>query len=220
MLSMYVNPMQDDWDIFLPFVTFAYNSATQASSQFTPFFLMHGREPRVPIDNIINFKPSRYIIDTDDYGYEVKGFLSEAWKIAAENISKAQIAQKTQYNKHAHDLSLNPGDTVYKLNPVIRPGLTKKLAKPWEGPFQVQAIRYPVIQIKSRDKPSETIHVNRLKKTKSSTTVDPPQSDSIKNQQSTGRNGNGNPISVSTDKSSPERTKPHPYYLRSIVKHS
>jgi transposase InsO family protein len=49
MISMYVNKKQNDWDIFLPFVTFAYNTCKHESTKYTPFFLMYGREPRLPI---------------------------------------------------------------------------------------------------------------------------------------------------------------------------
>jgi len=42
MLSLYLNSSQTDWDFYLPFLTFAYNCSTQASSQFLPFSLLYG----------------------------------------------------------------------------------------------------------------------------------------------------------------------------------
>ncbi|GFU16812.1 hypothetical protein TNCV_923151 [Trichonephila clavipes] len=44
MLSMYVDVEQKNWDEILPFVTFAYNTAKQETTGFTPFYLLHGRE--------------------------------------------------------------------------------------------------------------------------------------------------------------------------------
>ncbi|GFU79377.1 transposon Ty3-I Gag-Pol polyprotein [Trichonephila clavipes] len=46
MLSMYVDVEQKNWDEILPFVTFAYNTAKQETTGFTPFYLLHGREAR------------------------------------------------------------------------------------------------------------------------------------------------------------------------------
>ncbi|GFV41463.1 transposon Ty3-I Gag-Pol polyprotein [Trichonephila clavipes] len=40
MLSMYVNAEQRNWDTILPFLTFAYNSAKQDTTGFSPFFLI------------------------------------------------------------------------------------------------------------------------------------------------------------------------------------
>ena len=44
MLSMYVNTNHNNWDQILPFVTFAYNTSREESTDYTPFYLMYGRE--------------------------------------------------------------------------------------------------------------------------------------------------------------------------------
>ena len=50
MLSIYTATDQKDWDLYVPLVTFAYNSAKQESTRETPFMLMYGRLPRFPSD--------------------------------------------------------------------------------------------------------------------------------------------------------------------------
>ena len=37
-----------DWDQHLPFVLFAYRASMQESTLESPFFLLHGRDPRLP----------------------------------------------------------------------------------------------------------------------------------------------------------------------------
>ena len=37
-----------EWDTYVKQVTYAYNSSKHARTRFTPFYLMHGREARVP----------------------------------------------------------------------------------------------------------------------------------------------------------------------------
>ena len=50
MLSMLVNEHHKDWDMFIPYVLFAYRTSLQESTQETPFFLVYGRDARLPID--------------------------------------------------------------------------------------------------------------------------------------------------------------------------
>ena len=51
-----VNDNQNEWDKFLDSVLFAYRTSKQASTKFSPFFLLYGREPRLPVDLIISNK--------------------------------------------------------------------------------------------------------------------------------------------------------------------
>ncbi len=40
----------DEWDNYLDSVLFAYRTSKQASTKFSPFVLLYGREPRLPVD--------------------------------------------------------------------------------------------------------------------------------------------------------------------------
>lgn len=45
MLAMYVSFNHLDWDAALPLIALAYNSTHQVSTEFSPFYLLFGREP-------------------------------------------------------------------------------------------------------------------------------------------------------------------------------
>ena len=47
---------QSEWDKFLDSVLFAYRTSKQASTQFSPFFLLYGRELRLPKELSISKK--------------------------------------------------------------------------------------------------------------------------------------------------------------------
>ncbi|KAI8519844.1 hypothetical protein Bbelb_031010 [Branchiostoma belcheri] len=41
---------EHDWDLLLPHVALAYNTSVHSTTKFTPYFLVHGREARLPVD--------------------------------------------------------------------------------------------------------------------------------------------------------------------------
>lgn len=50
---MYVDVRHKTWDQVLPYVTFAYNTAIQETTQFTPFRLVYGREVQTMLDAML-----------------------------------------------------------------------------------------------------------------------------------------------------------------------
>ena len=54
MLSKSVSKYGRDWDQHLPYLLFAYRVAVQESTQMSPFYLLYGREPRVPTETALN----------------------------------------------------------------------------------------------------------------------------------------------------------------------
>ena len=48
-----VHEDESKWDRYLDSVLFAYRTSKQASTKYSPFYLMYGREPRLPIDLIV-----------------------------------------------------------------------------------------------------------------------------------------------------------------------
>ena len=95
----------DDWDTHLPTVLLGYRATIQASTRYTPFYLLHGREMTLPVQNLAR-------IPAPDVGYEdptaqavVDNLkpLQRALEAAKANIHLAQERQKEQYAKrHFH----------------------------------------------------------------------------------------------------------------------
>ena len=50
LMAMYVKPDAKDWDETIPLLTFAFNTAKQDTTGFSPYYLLYGRQPRLPID--------------------------------------------------------------------------------------------------------------------------------------------------------------------------
>ena len=54
MLAMYLSTSQRDWDQLLAFVVFGYNTSRQDSTGHSPYFLLFGHEPKLPIYVTLN----------------------------------------------------------------------------------------------------------------------------------------------------------------------
>ena len=50
MLRKYVSDTGDNWDQWLPYLLFAYREVPQASTGYSPFELLYGRQVRGPLD--------------------------------------------------------------------------------------------------------------------------------------------------------------------------
>jgi transposase InsO family protein len=165
MISMYTSSSQTDWDTYIPYVLFAYNSSKHASTGFSPFFLMFARHPNFTIDTIRPFKNN--YLTPDGYAEHVRKSLELAYKRAKEAISRAQQRQKEYYEKHKRTTPVfQEKDQVLYWMQVPPPGLTFKLLHRWYGPYEIvekkSAVNYLIRDPRNNSSPF-VVHVNTLK---------------------------------------------------------
>jgi transposase InsO family protein len=55
-----------NWDSHLPFLLFAYRATVQESVRESPFYLLYGRDPRLPTEDLQRNTPN-YAVDVEDY---------------------------------------------------------------------------------------------------------------------------------------------------------
>ncbi|GBN08738.1 hypothetical protein AVEN_89246-1 [Araneus ventricosus] len=107
MLSMYVDVEQRNWDTILPFVTFAYNSAKQDTTGFSPFLLVHGRDIETPLDVILPHDTENH---ADNYVQQLITRAEEARQLAKLHILDAQAVDKRRYDERHRPVHYNVGD--------------------------------------------------------------------------------------------------------------
>ena len=140
----YVEADRENWDVHLDQVVFAYNTAVQESTKYTPFQTMLGRMPRIPVDinSAPNYDPAKKL--QEFYQADQPSFSSEAAKwqkdtdIIKKNILTAQAKQKRNYDqKHNVAECFGVGSTVLlkDFNRKKRKG--GKLDFRWRGPFVI-----------------------------------------------------------------------------------
>ena len=155
MLSKCVNKYGRDWDGHLPYLLFAYRVAVQESTQTSPFYLLYGREARVPTDSTLNQPRTAYQIDLPDYCAELVANLSDAWALAHQNITKAQKKQKSQYDRRATPPKLKSGDRVMVYFPNQLQGKAWKLARPYFGPYEVISLTETNVEVRLINSPED-----------------------------------------------------------------
>ena len=125
-----------DWDQILPFVLFAYRASQQQSTLESPFFLLYGRDSRLPTDPP---EKTKKLVDLKEYGVELAGNMgtgnmSEAWELARQCIRKKQ---KHYYDQKGPPPNFRVGERVFLFKPADKTGHARKFARPFHGHFRV-----------------------------------------------------------------------------------
>ncbi|GFX32655.1 transposon Tf2-9 polyprotein [Trichonephila clavipes] len=140
MLSMYVDVEQKNWDEILPFVTFAYNTAKQETTGFTPFYLLHGREAETTLDTMLPFCPN----DFDDNNItKIAARAEESRQLARVHTLRAQDKDRRRYDSKHQMVSYAPGDLVWVYTPVRKVGLSEKLLEGISDRIRCYAVYQP-----------------------------------------------------------------------------
>ena len=164
-LSMFVSQNQKDWDIYILSVLFAYRVSQSAATQETPFYLLYGRECRLPVDvNLL--KPSEVSSSIEEHRRRIVDNVERTQNIARENIQKAQQKMKAQYDKFAKHRKFIVGQKVWVYTPKSKKGLSKKLLHLWHGPYRLVEQLSPVhfyLRTENNKRVKFAVHVNRMK---------------------------------------------------------
>ena len=156
------------WKDHLPKLGFAYNTTVNKTTGYSPFFLMFGRNGRLPIDRMFGLD-SIVPIKRQSHSQFVKEWkdkMEEAFRLANNHIDKAANYNKQHYDKKVRGEEVNVGDQVLVRNMREREG-AKKLRSHWERTiFEVVEKKpgLPVYIIQNMKKPKDkrTVHRNLI----------------------------------------------------------
>lgn len=154
-LRHYINKNLNDWNNYIPFFVFTYNTTPHMSTNFSPHELMFGEKATVPSN--LTKKPD-IVYNYDDYYFELRHKMQTAHEFARENLIKSKQHNKQYYDKYTNPHVFQIGDKVIMENPTH-----KKLEQRYTGPYVVLEIISDIntkIRVKNRD---VVMHNNRLK---------------------------------------------------------
>lgn len=164
MLSMAVKDDEQHWDLHLPSLLFAYRTSTQATTGTTPFELMFGRNARLPEDVLFPIPAATEC--PDKYADVVRRRLQLAYGQVQQHTKRRLQQQKAIYDLTAQGKPYCVNDYVLLHNPVVPRGASRKLHRPWQGPFKViEVLGKSVYRIMDCTNPKrrKVVHFNRLK---------------------------------------------------------
>jgi hypothetical protein len=141
MVAIYVSTAQNDWDEWLPTLTYAYNTAVHSTHGFPPMQLMMGRIGKSVLD--LQF-PGESIVDAiPEWNQRFVTELRRVREIAKTTLQQAQTAMARRYDKSASDrLHLRPGMWVW-IARVSRDKGVSKLKHRFRGPARlVEAVGF------------------------------------------------------------------------------
>ena len=136
MLRTMAGNQKTNWKNHINKMTFAYNCTKNESTEFSPFELLFGRAPQLPIDitygNTTACTSKRY----PQYLKEWKAAMMEAHKTEAAKAGHCASQNRESYNKRDRSSALKTGDRVLVKN-VLEGSGPGKLRSFWEDKIYI-----------------------------------------------------------------------------------
>ena len=156
------------WQSWVNHLTHTYNCTKSQVTGFSPYFLMFGREPRIPVDEAFEVTfPFRQERNMADYVHHLRERLQWAYEIAKGHIDKDVTRRKLYYDRKYHCMEIIPGDIVLVRQKVF--GSDHKIADRWEIPVYKVLEKHgdgPVFTVQrigpGNDKTIRNLHRNML----------------------------------------------------------
>ena len=105
--------LKNKWPQHISTLTYAYNCTRSNATGFSPYYLLYGRQPLLPIDIEFGvFTPDLSEAITYKYVQELKSRLENAFQKANEFCAKEAIRSKQRFGRTAKCSKLLPGGLV------------------------------------------------------------------------------------------------------------
>lgn len=166
MLGTLKDTEKHHWRDFVKPLTHAYNCTKNDVTGYSPYELMFGRQPRLPIDIAFGLpQPNKPHLTHSQYVKQLKSYLEQSYVIAIKNSQKVAEKNKKRFDKIIRESTLDVGDRVLVRNLRLRE--KHKLADKWEQTVYIvtkQMENLPVYTVKPEkgDGPNRTLHRDLL----------------------------------------------------------
>ena len=152
------------WPEYLPELVYAYNCTPHSSTGYSPYYLFFGREPRLPIDHLLDVGEEECDFTTDDWVTSHHHRLREAFRSGGAMMEKEALRRARACNPKARPTDISIGARVFTRNRGVK-GRNKIQDAYNDMPHKVidrlQDHVY-VIEPLDAEGPSRTVHRNEL----------------------------------------------------------
>ncbi|GMG14522.1 unnamed protein product [Phytophthora fragariaefolia] len=165
---------QSDWDDHAERLLFALNTSFDATRLDTTFYMVHGWGAQGTLSAMLGPKPSS-IPERTAFEWRRKVQRQYSYAIAcAEDLQKKAKRQRSEIQiQKRKELSerlmsgFDKGDVEWLYIPKVQPGLSRKLAHMWHGPFRIEEMHGDIrVKLKVTDsgyRVNPWVHASRLK---------------------------------------------------------
>ena len=143
MLGTHPEEEKSDWKSYLGCMTHAYNCTKHASTTYSPYYLMFGRHPRLPIDVEFGLPKSNCGDDSSKSRYvqKLRRRLNYAYQKATKVANQQATKYKSSYDKSIKGPQLQEKDLV--LEKIVAHKGRHKLQDKWE-PEEYVVVEEPI----------------------------------------------------------------------------
>ena len=153
-LRCFVDLKLNNWDEWIPYACFMYNTTPHSVTKFSPYTLLFGRKCNLP--GILQKTPQP-LYNYDDLVKSIKLKMQSCHAKAKENLMNFKLKQKEKVK--SNEVMFKENDLV-----LLKVESRSKLEPLWKGPYEIKQVEWPnaVIQEVGKRK-HHTVHTNRLK---------------------------------------------------------
>lgn len=156
-LRSFTKVHQTDWDEWINFYAFTFNTTPHTEHNFTPYELIFGRKAILPHDLESNRPTLEPIYNLDEYYNELKFRLQNTNKMAHQNLINKKEERQIILNNQTNPIDIKIEDLVYITNENRR-----KLDPFYIGPFKIIEAQNPNCVIENiQTSKQNIIHKNR-----------------------------------------------------------
>ena len=122
-----------EWEEYIPHVLLACRNTINSRTKHTPFFIMYGRDAKMPLDTIIE-PPFDGRVDPNNYLKDKLQQQTKCFNIVKDNTREMREKNKIYYDKKTKDQKISVGDLVFYFD---KSRFHDKLDMKWQGKYRV-----------------------------------------------------------------------------------
>ena len=156
-VRQFVNESRSDWDDWLPYYAFCYNTTPHTDFPYSPFELMFGKTATLP-NNARKPESIKPLYNYEQYYSELK------FKLQTAATKTNQLLEEIKHKRNlAQQSKINPIQITINDKVMLQNENRTKLDKIYNGPYKIIDIEHPnVTLLDENTNQKHTVHKNRL----------------------------------------------------------